>query len=351
MVIKRINPCEDQGYDQYVISHPRGTFYHLSLWKEVLEQTYGYEPYYLASLDDNNEIDGILPLVLIKSPLTGKRFVSLPFSNVCGPLGKSASVIQTLVKEAIIHTRELNCNYLELRTQGNPVEMEVMGFHRSDYFQSSIVKLSSNSSMLWSNFPDRSLRKDIRKAIRSGIKVKMDQNGDGLKQFYKLLLKTRKKHGLPPQPYSFFENLWAKMYPSNYIKLLLAEYEGKIIAGLIILLYKKTVIGGYIGSDSHYMNLRPHQFICWKAMEWGCENGFQYFDFLRTAQDNEGLKYYKKRWGSNEIETPYFYYPKPMGMTSVHENSLKYRMITAFWRKIPSLVTPMGGRILYRHFG
>jgi FemAB-related protein (PEP-CTERM system-associated) len=350
-MIRRINPCDYNKWDQYVISHPSGTLYHHSLWKEVLEESYGYEPFYMVSLEAGDEISGAFPLFLIKSSFTGRRLVSLPFSNVGGPLTNSHEVSQALVNAAVDQSHLMKCDYVEIRTQGNLNGIEKWGFHRSDHFNSSIVELAENPDVVWSNFQDRNLRTEIRKAIRSGIRVRMEVNGEHLKEFYFLLLKTRRKHGIPPQPYSFFKKLWDTMSSRNLIRLLLADYQGKIIVGLILLVFKDRIIAAYMGSDDHFLHMRPHQLIYWKAMEWGCENGFHYFDFLRTARENQGLLYFKKRWGGRNLDIPYFFYPKPMGMTEIQEKSLKYRLSTALWRKIPSFITPWGSRTLYRHFG
>lgn len=349
--IRRIFPCEDPKWDSYITSHPMGSLYHHSLWEKVLEETYGYEPFYLASLEQEEGIQGVLPLFLVKSSFTGNRLVSLPFSNVCGPLGNSPSIVYDLVKAAKTLAVDHQCKYLELRTQGDLNGIEELSFHRTNSFYNSHVNLTKDPKTVWSNFRDRNLRTEIRKALRMGVEVQMYSGGEHLKEFYTLLTKTRRKHGVPPQPFSFFTNLWRIFHSENSIRLLLASYQGKIIVGLILLIFRNTVIAAYIGSEDHYLPLRPHQLIYWKAMEWGCNSGFQSFDFLRTAKENEGLLYFKQRWGSQEKEIPYFSFPRPRGITSLHEKNLPYRVTTALWRRMPTFLIPWCGKVLYRHFG
>src|SRR5690242_6548617 len=33
-------------WDRFVVENPKGTFFHQTAWKRVIEKTYGYEPFY-----------------------------------------------------------------------------------------------------------------------------------------------------------------------------------------------------------------------------------------------------------------------------------------------------------------
>ena len=43
---KLIADHEFPQWDAFITQHPNGTIYHHSAWKEVIEKTYGYQPYY-----------------------------------------------------------------------------------------------------------------------------------------------------------------------------------------------------------------------------------------------------------------------------------------------------------------
>ena len=46
-----IDPCKYTKWDSFVLSHNEGTIFHLSNWAKVIQETYGYEPYYLILKD------------------------------------------------------------------------------------------------------------------------------------------------------------------------------------------------------------------------------------------------------------------------------------------------------------
>ena len=80
LVVRTFNERDREAWDTFVSNHPYGSPFHLIAWKESIEQTFGYRPFYLlATIGDR--VAGVLPLFLAKSLLTGRRLISSPF---CG---------------------------------------------------------------------------------------------------------------------------------------------------------------------------------------------------------------------------------------------------------------------------
>src|SRR5262245_8003824 len=72
---------------------PTATFFHTTEWARVLAEAYSYTPYYILYKEGKRAI-GALPLMEVRSVLTGKRGACLPFTDECPPLlseGKSFS--------------------------------------------------------------------------------------------------------------------------------------------------------------------------------------------------------------------------------------------------------------------
>ena len=85
-------------WNDYVDSSADAGFYHRFEWKRVMESEFGHKTFYLASYNPN-QIDGILPLVLIQSRIFGRILCSLPFLNYCGPSASDAIVTQQLLEK------------------------------------------------------------------------------------------------------------------------------------------------------------------------------------------------------------------------------------------------------------
>ena len=83
--IIKIDPFTDERWEQFLDSHEAATIFHHPNWLRVIESCYGYKPFCLA-VEQGERIVGIMPLLEIRSWLTGRRAVCLPFSDFCGPL-------------------------------------------------------------------------------------------------------------------------------------------------------------------------------------------------------------------------------------------------------------------------
>src|SRR5271165_1031072 len=114
MDIKFVNPVCDPEWDRLVVLHPDFSFFHSAAWAKVLSKTYGHEPVYLRC-SQRCELVALVPMLEVRSALTGHRGVCLPFTDFCGPLifveGGSAGAFAKLSEVA----PELEWKYFEVR--------------------------------------------------------------------------------------------------------------------------------------------------------------------------------------------------------------------------------------------
>ncbi len=346
--VMRLDKSHDPLIEDFLKTSTEAGVYHTPEWRDALIATYGYEPVYLGSAE-KGELRALFPLMLVDSWLTGRRLVSLPFSNVCGPVGDPAETAP-LIEEAIEIFKERGARALEIRTQPSIREVRDERFKGVSYFITSIVRLDPDPDRVWKSFKDRNVRTEVRQAMKKGVETRAGESEEDLKRFYDLFAASRLRHGVPCQPYKFFLNLRRHMAP-KYLDLILATVEGRVVGGLITLGLGKTLCAAYIGSDYAYRSRRVHQLMFWKAMEMGCHRGFEAFDFLRTPKSSESLRYFKTRWGAYEEDLNYLYHPEVAGTASTVEDSAKYALMTGVLKRSPLFVGKLLGRLLYRHLG
>jgi lipid II:glycine glycyltransferase (peptidoglycan interpeptide bridge formation enzyme) len=196
---------------------------------------------------------------------------------------------------------------------------------------------------------DKRARRGIARAARDGVQTRFLADRSAPLVYYRLNLLTRHKHGVPPQPSSFFVNLWSAFRPTGRVEILVAELEGQPIASIVLTAFNKTVTYAYGASDARFLKHAPNHALFDAALGWATERGYRYFDFGRTAPDNDGLMEFKQQWGAQFLPLPYFYYPSRGGFVSEAEASWKHRLFTSAWRKLPLGVTAVVGPPLYRH--
>lgn len=351
--VEIIDPVTDPRWDAFVENHPFGWICHLSGWKKVLEKSFPHmKGHYLALIDGKREIKAGLPLFEVKSWLTGKRLVSIPFATFSDPLVSNEKELVPLLDRVKHMHRELGCGYAEIRMfKYDAGQLDHAGIYQ-DIFKAHLLKLEGSIEDLKKRFHKTCVRKNIARANRNGLKLMVGETEKDWMDFYYLYVANRKRLGLPSHPYAFIRNIWQTFMEEERVRLLLAEWEAKVIGALILFKYKDRVSAEYLGTDQKYMGLYTNVFLFWEAIRWAFESGMNCFDFGRTSPNNRGLMEFKGHWGTRIIDLPIYYYPKEAcNQKFERESSLLYRTTRCLCKACPESIHPLMGRLIYKHLG
>ena len=343
MQIQIINPLESPTWDETLLSFNDSTIFHTSNWAKVLSETYQYKPCYFIATK-NGKMTALLPVMEIKSLLTGKRGVSLPFTDSCEVMGESAEAVGQMIEELRHYGKKKGWRYFELRGRKSILaEKKPHSFYYTHHLQ-----LRSDEQGLFSGFRD-SNKRNIKKALKQGVQVRIDRSLDAVKRFYRLNCITRKHHGLPPQPFGFFRKIHEHIMSQNRGFVALATHGEHVIAGAVYFHFRDKAIYKYGASDRHYQNLRANNLVMWEAIKHLFENGFKTLDFGRTEPENEGLLQFKRGWGTSEHVLNYYRYDYAKETFSSDESGPKtsYKVFKA----MPVSVLRLLGALAYRHMG
>ncbi len=326
----------------FVSAHPAATAFHHPAWAELLAECYGYRPFAIAALDRGGGILAGVPLVAVSSPLTGRRWVSLPFTDACPPLCDDPNALELLVTHLAEEHRAKHIPGVEIRAW-----VPGAGVSRRDCsFVTHTRGLAGSAEELRRTF-DRAVRQGTRQARDRGVSVRRGTSEADMMLFYDLLARTRWRLGSPVQPRRFFRLLWERVIDKGMGFALLAYAEGKPIAGDVFLSYGKTLIAKYNGSDQAYWNLRANNLLLWTAIEWGRANGYQYLDFGRTELRNATLRLYKSHWGAREEPLVYsFIGGSPVQLTQ----RWTMRALSTLIRHSRPSLGQVVGELLYGHY-
>src|SRR3972149_5639837 len=175
--LKIINPLDYPEWDKLVLSTRGYSFFHSSAWARVLNESYGYKPLYFTLIDDGRLLS-LIPCMEIKSILTGKRAVSLPFTDFCEPIiewESSDEIAPSLLNKLISYGRKAAWKSIEIRC-GIPLSPQSPPF-RSYYGHT--MDISKKEDEMFSALRD-STRRNIRKAIKDGVKVELVNSLDSV---------------------------------------------------------------------------------------------------------------------------------------------------------------------------
>ncbi len=289
-------------WKEFLEGSEKATIYHTPEWKAVLESAFGYDSKYIFMLDDNGKVTGELPLFYVKSKLFGFHVSSLPFSHSCGYVGKESYRNEALEK-AIQISEATKSKYLEIRNATNNFKFREVGS-----FYAHVLDLSSRSEEVWSKLDKGSVRWAVKKSKQMGATVSSSRNIEDLKSFYELNCMTKRDLGVPCHPWIFFKALFDNLGES--VSLYIVKYKGDTIAGGIMEYFKDTVLYGYGAANPKYLSVHPYNAFIWASIEDACSRGFSRFDFGRSSNNESGLRNFKKRWGTTEINLRYSYFPQ-----------------------------------------
>lgn len=341
-VIEIIDPLSDGDWDARVTTREDHTIFHRSAWARVLADTYGHRPNYLRFLIDSREV-ALVPLMEVRSFLTGRRGISLPFSDFASPLWTEIGQADEVYKGMMDFARDRKWDHLEIRG-GSVKPPGARPFHNYDGHQ---LDLRQGIEMIWRGL-DSSVRRAIRKAECSGIEVTTDRSLEAMKSFYELHGRTRRRHGLPPQPSRFFEAIARNLIGQGLGEIVLARCAGIPIAGAVFFHSGRSAIYKFGASDSEYWPSRPNHLIIWTAIRELVKIGCRELHFGRTSNDDLGLVRFKLSWGAVSTPLPYYRHDsKDMNwlVSDLHPAGRH----TEIFGRLPIALNRLAGRLIYPH--
>jgi lipid II:glycine glycyltransferase (peptidoglycan interpeptide bridge formation enzyme) len=340
--VREIDPLSDNRWDAFVRSHPAGSVFHSTGWLEALRRTYGCQPAALAECDSDGNLSDALVFCRINSWLTGRRIVSLPFSDHCEPLVENDIVLAELIDKLQAIAKMEHCKYVEVRPfsvwlPANPFkETETFYLHRLD--------LRSRAENIFKQFHRDCVQRKIRKAEREGLTLRQGRSPEHLRDFYALVVRTRRRQGLPPQPISWFRNVLECLGGAAAIRLV---YKGDLaIAGILTLEHERQMVYKYGASDESFHNLGGMPYLFWTAIQEGIARRMEELDLGRSDLDNPGLIAFKEHLGARRSVLSYWRSPATPKVT---ENAWKLRLLARACSLAPDRVLTSAGSLLYRH--
>ena len=337
-----LNPLEHPGWDSLVAAHPQSSFFHSSAWARVLHETYGHQPVDFCRFA-NGRLEELLPVMEVASRLTGRRGVSLPFTDCCPALGPEGRSIGPLYELAMEHGRGRGWRYLECRGS----DSDWAGASPSLGFYGHEIKLRAGAQALFQHC-DSAVRRGIRKGQAAGLSAEFTNRPESMRAFYALHCRTRHRHGVPPQPFRFFESIQRHVLAAGLGAVEVVQFEGRVVAAAVFFHTGSRVHYKFGASDPGFHSMRPNNLLMWEGMKRYAEAGFEVLHLGRTSLANEGLRHFKLGFGAAEERIEYRKYDFRERRFVADQDRAEGCFNTMF-RCLPSPLVRLAGRLLYPH--
>ena len=349
MRIYQIDPTKDGRWSDLVERHPKASVFHTVGWLEALRNTYGYDPVAFTTSSPSGELNDGFLFCRVHSWLTGRRLVSLPFSDHCEPLCDSRGDLNFLLRYLQTTMEYQSLRYLEVRpVDGNFGQAsETNGFRPAAMYYLHVLDLRRELDEVFRSLEKDSVQRRIHRAERAGLTEKCGRSDYLLKDFYALFVKTRGRHLLPPTPYTWFRNLIQSH--GKALEIRLAYKTNTPVSAILTLRFKDAVYYKYGCSDAQFHRFGAIPWLLWRAIASAKLNGATEFDMGRTEEQNAGLLAFKNHWVAQPRRLVYWRFPDTASLDSV--NGWKLKMGKRVFSFMPEGLRTIAGKLIYRHIG
>jgi FemAB-related protein (PEP-CTERM system-associated) len=363
--------------------------YQLPEWRQIIKSTYGHQTYYLTAVkdgpqtkiafsdsgdhSDNNlgngdtkvtRVDGILPLVHLKSLLFGNDLISMPFFDSGGISADDPDVERALLSEAVSLARSLKAKTIQLRQTVPLISLPESGGIKSNQIVGSwltdlgctvqkridkaqmLLELPDSPEALMGRFKSK-LRSQIRKPIKEGLVAKVG-GLELLDDFYKVFSINMRDLGSPVHSKHFLKGVMQSFQDTT--RICMAFDKDLPLACSIIIGFNDVLYNPWASSLREYSRLSPNMLLYWTMLQYACDNGYKFFDFGRSSIYESTYKF-KEQWGAQPNLLHWYYISLNNIQSQINTEKSKFDLAIRVWQKLPVHLTQIIGPPIRKHIG
>jgi FemAB-related protein (PEP-CTERM system-associated) len=331
-------------WDAFVRACPDATFFHLSGWQKVIEASFGIKTWFYYVQQDG-QIQGVLPLAEIKSRLFGHSLGAMPFC-VYGGVAAIDDGARVLLDDAADKlARELGVGHLEYRgmTRAHPDDPS---FHTKELYVTFRKEISADDEANLNAIP-RKQRAMVRKGIKLGLKGVVEDNVDRMFEAY---ANSVLRLGTPVFPKKYFALLQQTFGDECEVRSIYTG-DDRLVASVLSFYWRDEVVPYYGGGMDLAREVAGNDFMYWNLMQAAAARGCRIFDYGRSKLGT-GAYDFKKNWGFTAEPLPYEY--KLYASSKLPDNNPlnpKYQLFIKMWKKLPLPVANFLGPYIVRNLG
>jgi len=288
---------------------PQVSFFHTPEWLQVLKMGFPHVKIKLyVILNKQDKIIGLLPIEFTrKGPfrLAGSPLPGL-FTPYQGPLLLSDTGTE-VEKVAMSAIKILKPSYFTFSLPPNKHSKMLTGGDSGNWENKKtiIVDLTVGEENLWKGLRKRT-RNQVRQAERRGVEICEAKSLDEwLVEYYAMHEAVYSRQGIkPPASRAFYQALWKVLREKGYLRIILAKYREKTIAGAVRIIYEDTIYALDAASLREYRKLQAHTALHWHSISWAASEGLRVYDMV--GANIPSIAHFKRGFGGREAEYPYF---------------------------------------------
>jgi hypothetical protein len=274
-------------------------------WSSILKEGFG-STVSSYCLRKDGKIVLALPGIILNFRILKMFYSNIPYGGFVGEmeyLSTFLSLLEKSLKEDHIHS-------IRIAKDSKTQFPEPEGYRKETAFTHLLDLDEMTEESLWESYKKR-IRRDVRKAEKSGIRIDEARDLKEVDILFDLYLETMERN----EAY----NVWTrKMLHAIYHHLvkkgeaefLLAKLRGEVIAGIILLFSPETVYYFFAASAKKHLSLCPNDLLVHHGICLTIRKGKRFFDLMTSHQKDVALMNFKEKWGAQKY--PFDFYGKSL---------------------------------------
>ncbi len=283
-------------WDDFAFRYTDLIFYQ-SVWSEVLRKGLGGQPLYFYLMDGPEMVAG-LPGVLLNFKIIKILYASIPYGNMIGDPSYFPAFMDLLDRE--------------FKKKGiDQVRITESPFSKSCQFASfkplvakcTLLDLRGlDKEKIWEGYK-KNIRRDVRKAQKSGVTIRQGVSTEDVRIFCRLYLASMERNrAMAKYPLQWFETLYEMIIKRGLGTIALAVLNKEAIAGAVLIHSQTSAHYFHNGSHYEFLKFCPNELLIHDALEKAIEKKNSCFDFMGSDPLNLSLLHFKEKWGSQSID-------------------------------------------------
>lgn len=340
--IRNLDGANEAAWENFVAICPDATFFHKAGWRRVIEKSFRQRAYYLFAESDG-EIQGILPLIHVKSRLFGSGLISTAFTVGGGAAASNETARHALDQYAQRLCKDLGAAYIEYRGAAHVPDGWAK---RDDLYYAFSWEIAAKEEDNLKQIP-RKQRAVVRKAMEAGLDCIMETD---VNNFFRLFSASVHRLGTPVQSRKYFVNLLQEFGP-DCCDILTITANGQPMSSVLSFYFRDSVLPYFTGGALAARQYGSNDLMYWRLMRRARERGYTIFDFGRS-KTGTGPYNFKKNWGFTPVPITHAYYlPDGGEPPNTNPTNPKYELMIKAWQRMPLALANMIGPYIIRGIG